>query len=338
MTSDNAAAGIGHNKPPKPDVASEATLLGYIKSEYEPIVADYESLVKQEADLPVEVKTDEDSARYTDFIVALTKADKAFEAARVNEGAPYLTGQRVVNNYFKKFTESIEKIKKRVDAPNQKYLKWKSDEEKRIAKEKADKEKEDARIALEKAKEIEAAANKAIADAEKEKQRIKDEADAKVKAAEAEVEKAKQAAAGDAKTIKTLEKTLEETKKEIATKTDEAVRPVIMARRAARVSKERALDEAVSQDQVAAKAEREVEGVSMSERSRTRGETGVGAVAKEWVFRIDRRTGREGLDLEPLRAHLSWDELERAGQAAVRAGARKIKGALITEEIKTTYR
>ena len=64
-----------------------------------------------------------------------------------------------------------------------------------------------------------------------------------------------------------------------------------------------------------------------AELSRTRGDLGaVASLRTEWVSEVE---DRAVLDLEPLRHHFTPDALDKALRAAVKAGARDIKGARI---------
>lgn len=169
--------------------------------------------------------------------------------------------------------------------------------------------KREAAAQLRAAEEAKKAAEKAQKEAEKQAQERIAEAERKQKEAEKEAREA----------AKQAEESIRAANKEVKELTRDA---------------NRALDEAVRTDRAATKLERGTLAKS-SELSRTRGDSSMASVSEYWIGSVE---SRDSLDLEALREHIPFDALERAVQSFVDAGGRSLRGAIISQEIKSVVR
>lgn len=102
------------------------------------------------------------------------------------------------------------------------------------------------------------------------------------------------------------------------------------------------LDNAIEAEEAAEQAKTEAESAekaaiaASTDMSRTRTDTGTSAsLSTFWNFRsLDMAT----IDLNALRSHFNQDTIEKAVKAAIRAGARDIKGVDIFKDTKSTVR
>ncbi len=335
MNQPDSAAGIGHNKPP----SDEKQMVEDLKSKHKAILDEFASVMRSADDVPTEVENDEDSGKVNDFMKELQNLSKQIETTRTGEVAPYLTGQRVVNNFFKKMGEELDKMRSKFDTANKRYMTNKAKREQAERDEAARKAREAAAEKLRIAQEAEAKAKKEKEAAEAEAKRIADEAAQALKDKEAELERIKNEGAADKEVIKEKETELKKATTEITEKVAETTREIRRTARQASRGFRRALDEAVTEDQLAARTERQAT-ETLSKLSKTRGDVGTGAVSTEWIATIN---DTAKLDLELLRPFIPVDALKQAAQAYVRTlpkpvQGQPLKGALITEELKTNYR
>ncbi len=112
-----AAAGLGHNKPP----SDEKQMVEDLRAKHKAIIDEFNGVLASAVDVPEEVENDEQSGRVNDFMKDLQKVGKLIEGTRVSEVAPYVTGQRVINNFFKKMGEDLEKMRSKFDTANKRY-------------------------------------------------------------------------------------------------------------------------------------------------------------------------------------------------------------------------
>lgn len=96
-----------------------------------------------------------------------------------------------------------------------------------------------------------------------------------------------------------------------------------------------ALDGAVAAQATAEQAQKAAE-AKPAELARTRGDFGsLATLSRQWTFKD---LNRDAIDLEALRPHLPLDGLEKAVRAAIKAGAREIRGVTIYEDAKASVR
>lgn len=105
---------------------------------------------------------------------------------------------------------------------------------------------------------------------------------------------------------------------------------------------EEGLDDAIAAEEVAEQAKTETESAekasnaASTDMSRARTDSGTTAsLSTFWNFRS---LDMANIDLEALRPHINQDTIEKAIKAAIRAGARDIKGVDIFEDTKSTVR
>lgn len=98
---------------------------------------------------------------------------------------------------------------------------------------------------------------------------------------------------------------------------------------------DKALDQTIAAQTTAAEAQKAAE-AKPAELARTRGDFGsLATLSRQWTFKdLD----REAIDLEALRPHIPLDGIEKAVRAAIKAGAREIKGVTIYEDAKASVR
>lgn len=111
---------------------------------------------------------------------------------------------------------------------------------------------------------------------------------------------------------------------------------------AAAIVSEQDVDDAISAGELARQQEADAERARRAaeakpaEMSRSRGDLGaVASLRTYWDFAD---LARDTLDLEPLRAHLPQDALEKAVRSFVRAGGRELLGVRIFENTATSVR
>ena len=94
--------------------------------------------------IPTECNDDETAGKISDMIKLITACSKSFETKRVGEKEPFLTLSRSVDGFFKKFTENLDRAKRKASRPLEVYLKRKEDERRRAAEESARLQREEA--------------------------------------------------------------------------------------------------------------------------------------------------------------------------------------------------
>lgn len=122
------------------------------------LIRRHDDLIGAEERIP-DIEDDDSAGRAADFVKQTTACAKALDGARVAAKEPFLEGGRNVDGFFKRYTDQLGALKKRVETKLSVYLRQKADAERR-------RREEDARIAAEAAREAEAAAM-ALAEASK---------------------------------------------------------------------------------------------------------------------------------------------------------------------------
>ena len=330
----SAYALYGHNNPP----SFEDEITDGLKKNYHNELFLFEANLEKEKDLPSEINNDDDAGRYSDFIKKLASTEKTLDAIRKTEKEVYSSKANVVHSFFKKKIDRLFEVKGRVSEPLAAYLKKKEDEKRRAAEEKARAAAEEAARKLKEAQERERAAEEARKKAEEEKRRIEAQAEEARKKAEAEAYEAQKKAEAETAAIKAdaerQAKEAERLAKQAAKEAEEKIKALEKEVKVLNRESNRALDEAVRADKTALKLERQT-AAGCADFSRTRGDSSVGSISEYWIGSVE---NRESLDLEALREHIPFDALERAVQSYVDAGGRQLRGAIITQEIKTVVR
>lgn len=264
--------------------------------------------------------------------------EAAEEAARKLKAAE--EAARIAEEARRKQQEEAERIQREADA-----ARLKAEQEATAAREKAEAEAaairkaaEDARIAAEaEAKRI---ADENLKRAEKE-EISKRELQAQLRAAEEATKEAQRAAKEAERHAKEMIDEAERKAKEIArdaravqSDADEKMKQLSKDAKDAHRESNRALDEAVRTDKAALKLERTANG-SVADLSRTRGDASMASLSEYWIGEVENRAS---LDLETLREHLPMDALSSAVQSFVNAGGRQLRGAIITQEIRSVVR
>ncbi len=351
-----------HNNPPE----IEQIITDGLKLNYEDELSLFESNLRRESELPPAINNDDDAGLYSDYLKKLTSTEKSLDAIRKAEKEEYSSKANIVHAFFKKKIDQIADVKNRVSQPHAEYLKKKADEKRRADEEKARAAAELAAQKFKEAQERERIAEEARKIAEAERARIESEAAAAKAKAEAEAEALREAAAKEAarvqaeiaaravaeetsrrelqsqlkaaedakKQAEAAAKEIERAAREAQKESEDKIRELNKEVRDLNRESNRALDEAVRSDKTASKLERAAS-ASLADLSRTRGDSSMASVSEHWVGSV---VNRDLLDLEALREHLPFDALERATQSFVNAGGRVLRGAIITQELKTSVR
>lgn len=350
--------GIGGNNPP-----TDAEIFAdKMRGIYDHTLSHAEKLIAAEDRIPEVINDDEMAGKVSDFIKQVKSCDKALDAAREGEKAPFLAASRMVDGFFNKFRDDLKKLSKKAADPLAAYQKKKEDEARREREEAAERKRLEAEATLREAerkrKEAEekerlareeneriqreaAARQKAIEDAaaaEKKRQedeiaRLKAEKDAQDKAdkeKQAELKRQLEEANEKLKQVKAEEKAaLKEVKAETEAAED-AVHEIAKQAKADNREANKLLDTAVRTDRQADKLDK-LAGQSAAELARVRGSEGsIATVRTEWVATL---TERDKLDLEALRQHISEDALQIAINSWAKANNGKhLRGAYCREE------
>lgn len=351
-----------HNNPPE----IEQIITDGLKLNYEDELALFESNLRRETELPPAIENDDDAGRYSDYLKKLASTEKSLDAIRKSEKEEYSSKANIVHAFFKKKIDQLTEVKNRVSVPHAEYLKKKADEKRRADEEKARAAAEEAAQKLREAQEreriaqeaqrlaeqerakieaeaaqaravAEAAAAAARAEAERESARVRAEIEARAAAEEMgkrELQAQLKAAEDAKKQAEAAAKEIERAAREAQKESEEKIKELNKEVRELNRESNRALDEAVRSDKSASKLEKAAN-ASLADLSRTRGDSSMASVSEHWVGSV---INRDQLDLEALREHLPFDALERATQAFVNAGGRTLRGAIITQELKTAVR
>lgn len=140
--------GIGHNRPPLKDM---------LRDQFTALTARVEQLLGSASRAPQSVEDDETLGKMGDLIKSITACAKNAEASRVSEKEPFLAAGREVDGFFKPLSDSLDKAKKRLEAPCGVYLRAKADAERKAREDAERVAREAAERALREAQEAEAA-------------------------------------------------------------------------------------------------------------------------------------------------------------------------------------
>ena len=168
---------IGDNKAP----ADANPLLERLTEEAAPLAKRRDELLAACDRAPASIGDDETAGKIADLIKLITACSKNAEATRVSRKEPFLESGRLVDSFFKKITDPLDKAKKSVEARLTLWQRikadderWRREEAERLAREAAQKAAEAQRAAeqamrdqasLETALRAEEAAKQAAADA-----------------------------------------------------------------------------------------------------------------------------------------------------------------------------
>lgn len=94
------------------------------------LIRRHNELLGAEDRLP-EVVDDDAAGRVADYIKQATACAKAIDGSRVAAKEPFLEGGRNVDGFFKKYTDGLGSLKRRVEAKLSVYLRDKADRERR---------------------------------------------------------------------------------------------------------------------------------------------------------------------------------------------------------------
>lgn len=151
MPASAAEATIGHNQPP-----SDAELLqDKLAASNAQRIERYNQLMDAVDRAPKECADEETAGKLADMTKLLTACAKDFETSRVGEKEPYLTLSRMVDGFFRRYTDALEAAKKKLNTPLSNFMvekerkqraeaaaeeKRKRDEADRLAREAAEQE------------------------------------------------------------------------------------------------------------------------------------------------------------------------------------------------------
>ncbi len=179
--------GIGHNVP---DPA--AVLQDELANRHADLTGRRDELLEAVERVPETIDDEDAAQRCTDFIKQLDACLKNTKAARVAEKEPYLNGGRLVDGWFAKISEPIDKAKAGLASRYTAFLRKKEEAERRAREEEERKARQEAERAR---REAEEAAAKAQNEVELDQAIAADEA---ARAAEAEAAKAEKQAGAKA--------------------------------------------------------------------------------------------------------------------------------------------
>lgn len=320
--------GIGGNNPP----TDEELMAEKLKSDHLEILAFYESVVNKAPEMPDKVEDDEAAGKVSDFIKKITSCKKTLDSARSAEKEPYLAKGRAIDSFFKRRTETLDDLKKKIEVPLGEYLKRKEDEKRRAAEEKARAEREEAARKLAEAQEKERQAREAAEAAEREKERIKRESDEAAEKSRREAEEAKARAEAEAARIrKEAAEAAEAAKLEaerVAKEAEERRNREVLQAQESEAEERKRREEAESRAKAAEKAQKEAE----REARRIQEEADKAARESEREARRIEREAEENAKAADREAKETSREANRALDVAVRADKLATKAEKATHE------
>lgn len=343
---ENPRVRIGGNNPPLEDP---------VETLQKRLAEDHVDLLKRQAELlgagdriPETVEDDETAGKIGDFVAMLDTLAKNADAARRAAKQPFETAAKAVDGFFRRITDPIERLKKRVAPRQAVYLEQKAARERRELEECARRMREQAEAEAKAAAEAEAAARRAAEELERKRREeeaaARRELEAKQAAERAEREAAEARKRGEEEATAKAEREAAEAKRaaeaaeaERIRKSGEEARAAATAREANKVADaaETRLDRAVAIERQAERLEDTAAGKPAA-LARTRGDRGsVSTLQVRWTGAM---TSRAALDLEALREHLPEDALEQAIRSFVAAGGRELRGARIFEDRTAQFR
>ncbi len=165
---------MGHNNPPSDAQLAEeadAALRAYLEREAAQLLESARTAYAEAAAAPKAVNDDTEAGSLGDLALKIGKISKALDGMRVKEKEPYLRAGRVVDAFFKKPMESLDKAKGVLSDTCTAYQRRKAEEERRRREEEARRQREEEerrrqealRLARE-AEELEALKRKDLAD------------------------------------------------------------------------------------------------------------------------------------------------------------------------------
>lgn len=159
-------AGIGHNNPPN----DQAVVTEKLDEKTSELRQRHDSLLAAIQRMPTSVEDDEMAGKFADMIKQISACSKSLEGMRVAEKEPYMTLSRVVDGYFKKFTDSLDTAKRTATRPLEAYLRRKEEARREAEREAARVAREESARLQREAAELERAnmpdlANRTISDA-----------------------------------------------------------------------------------------------------------------------------------------------------------------------------
>ena len=345
-----------HNNPP-----SDMEIIGEkAKEKHRDLFKRYVGLIEAEARCPAMIENDAASGKVGDYIKQITGCAKDLDAIRVAEKQPHLTASRAIDGFFGGYIEKLDALRKRIVAPQTAYLEKKKAEAERKKKDEAERLRKEAAEKLAEAQRKEKEAQEALAEQRRESARVAaataaaqkirdDAAAAAIKEKQDEIDRLnKEAADKDVDNAYALALAEEELRK-----TERAARDASRAGRrvnrlenegvtlleeeavASKKESDAALDDAVRLDKQAQRMDNAARDPTAL-NARTRGEEGsLSTLRREWKGEI---VDVNNLDLEKLRPHIPRDGLQRGIDAAVKAGVRELRGALISEDTTAQVR
>jgi len=128
MDSEQAIAGIGHNRPgiPTPEVLRELLV-----EECADLTKRRDDLIAAGERIPTVIETDEISGKISDFTKQVAAAIKSAESRREAAKEPALAAGRAVDGYFKTISDPLAGLKRKLQGLLDDYLTKKAAEERR---------------------------------------------------------------------------------------------------------------------------------------------------------------------------------------------------------------
>lgn len=157
----NAAPAIGHNNPPR---TPDEILRDCLTMRAADILQNHANLVAAAQRAPLECKDEDTAEKMTSLIKLLADNKKALESARENEKAPFLSGGRTVDNFFKGYTEKLDNARAGVNKPLEGYLLDKAAKERKRLADEAEASRKQAAAELEAALQMENAGHAGFAE------------------------------------------------------------------------------------------------------------------------------------------------------------------------------
>jgi hypothetical protein len=332
MNMETIAPGLGHNRPPVEDPVE--VLQRRLADEHVDLLKRQAELLGAGDRIPESVEDDETAGKVGDFVAMLDTLAKNADGARRAAKQPFETAAKAVDGFFKRITDPIERLKKKI-APRQAiYLSAKAERERRELEERARRLREQAEADARAAAEAEAAARRAV----EERDRIRREEEAAARRAhDATIAAERAAREQDEKAAAEAKNKADEAEAERRRLSQAEAVASATAREADKVADvaETRIDRAVAAERQASRLEDTAAGRPAG-LARTRGDRGsVSTLQVRWTGVL---TSRAELDLEALRNHLPADALEQAIRAFVAAGGRDLRGARIFEDQAAQFR
>lgn len=148
-------AAIGHNNPP-----TDAEILAeQFNEKHGEAIKHADELIAAVDRMPKEITDHETAKKVTTLIAQITKAAGGIDKIRSAEKEPYLTKGRLVDGFFKTFTDKLATAKTYANRPLTKFLQDEAEKERKRREEEAERQRKEAADKLAEAAAAEQAGN-----------------------------------------------------------------------------------------------------------------------------------------------------------------------------------